>query len=123
MKARSLSHLKPSYVVSSLLEDHEAVELAAAGVQGATVLEEERRPVRLRRKTSLRIVGRILEPLAFLTGVHGVVERAVNVGQVPLSDALADDKVLSQQPALRRPSHAKSLRAVLVELVDVLVDG
>ena len=52
-----------------------------------------------------------------------MVERAVNVGQVPLSDALTDDKVLSQQPALRRPSHAKSLRAVLVELVDVLVDG
>ena len=64
-----------------------------------------------------------MQPLTFIAGVHGVVGRAVNVGQVPLSDALTDDKVLSQQPALRRPSHAKSLRAVLVELVDVLVDG
>ena len=64
-----------------------------------------------------------MQPLTFITGVHGVVGRAVNVGQVPLSDALTDDKVLSLQPALRRPSQAKSLRAMLVELVDVLAGG
>ena len=87
-------------------------------------LKKKKRPVRVRRKTFLKIVVRILAaPDVHEADVHGVVERAVNVGQVPLSDALADDKVLSQRPALRRPSHAKSLRAVLVELVDVLVDG
>ena len=70
-------------------------------------LKKKKRPVRVRRKTFLKIVVRILAaPDVHETDVHGVVERAVNVGRVPLPDALADDEVLSQQPALPRPSHA-----------------
>ena len=42
VKTQSLSHLKPSHVVGSLLEDHEAVELAAAGIHEGVVLEEEK---------------------------------------------------------------------------------
>ena len=70
-------------------------------------LKRKRRPVRVRRKTFLKIVVRILAaPDVHEADVLGVVERAVNVGQVPLPDALAGEEVLTQKPALPRPSHA-----------------
>ena len=40
-----------------LLEDHEAVELAAADVHEAVVLDERERPVRVRRMSFLKITS------------------------------------------------------------------
>ena len=60
-------------------------------------LKRKRRPVRVRRETFLKIVVRVLAAAdVHEADVLEIVERAVNVGHVPLTDALAGDEVLTQ---------------------------
>ena len=63
---RSVSRSRPvcqpsfptrSWKTPGLLEDHEAVELAAADVHEAVVLDERERPVRVRRMSFLKITS------------------------------------------------------------------
>ena len=62
----------------------------------------------------LRIVMRVnLQPLAFMTHTFlRMIDRAVHVRHVPLSDALAGDEVLTRKLALLKPPHAATICAL-----------